>query len=235
MSDLIMGLAGVIQKDIDRLGTVAQNAANANTVGYKSVQEFAALAGVEKGKSADPVAQLGSDTHLRLHDGALRPTGRSSDLAISGNAWFVVDTPQGTRLTRDGRFHVNTDGVLVNVQGFAVVGEGGAIRLARGEFSVASDGAITQNGAGVARLVLVSTPSTSGLVPDGNSLYRTEGAISAARGHSVHQGMLEQSNVNLSADMVRMMETTRHIESVQRALSAYNDVLSTGIDKIGKD
>lgn len=236
MSDLILSLAGVIQKEINRLGSVAQNAANANTVGYKAVQEFAAMAGVENGKpAASAIERLQSDTYLREQDGALRHTGRSTDLALAGNAWFVLDTPQGTRLTRDGRFQVNAAGALVNGKGWPVVAEDGALRLPTGDMVVDREGRVSVNGEAAGRLVLVAPQIPTALEPDGQGMYRPTGPLGAAKGHSVYQGMLEQSNVNLSADMVRMMEASRHIESVQRALSAYNEVLGTGIGQIGKD
>lgn len=248
MSDLILGLAGVIQKEIDRLGSVAQNAANANTVGYKAVQEFAALAGVEAaaarpgaGPSAAPapaataMERLDSATYLRTQDGALRHTGRATDLALSGDAWFVVDTPDGPRLTRDGRFRVSAEGVLVTAQGWPVVGTEGALRLPAGDFSVDREGRVSAGGEALGKLALVAPQDARALQPDGQGLYRASGPLGAPAAYGVQQGVLEQSNVNLSADMVRMMEASRHIESVQRALAAYNEMLGTGIGQIGKD
>lgn len=236
MSDFIMGLAGVIQKEINSLATVAQNAANANTVGYRAVQNFATLSGVESGKNPAPAMErLQSAQNVEQRDGALRHTGRDTDLALSGNAWFVINTPQGVRLTRDGRFHLDANGVLVTSKGWPVMGEGGALRLGAEAFSVERDGRIVQGGEGLGRLVLVSSSAAFSLQAEENGLYRPEGALSPANGHAVHQGMLEQSNVNLGSDMVRLMETTRYIESVQRALSAYDSLLSTGIGQIGKE
>lgn len=236
MSDLILGLAGVIQKEISSLSTVAQNAANANTVGYKSVQDFATLAGIEPGKPESAVMERRqSSQDVRQSDGALRYTGRSTDLALSGNAWFVVNTPQGVRLTRDGRFHLDADGVLVTAKGFPVMGEGGVLRLTGDVFSVERDGRIVQGGNELGRLVLVSASGAFSLKAEADGLYRPEAGLAAASGHAVHQGSLEQSNVNLSTDMVRLMETTRHIESVQRALSAYDSLMGTGVGQIGKE
>lgn len=236
MSDFILGLAAVIQKEINMLSTVAQNSANANTVGYKAVQEFSTLVGMENSKPGlMPLDNLQAEKSVRLSDGALRYSGRNTDLALSGDAWFVVDTPQGTRLTRDGRFHIDQNHVLVTANGWPVVGESGAIHLQGDSFSVGRDGRISQNGEEAGKLVLVASKGTFSVQPDTDGFYRATGPLSAATGHVVHQGALEQSNVTLSTDMVRLMEASRHIESVQRALSAYDNVLSTGISQIGKE
>ncbi len=236
MSDFILSLAGVIQKEINGLSTVAQNAANANTAGYKSVREFSTLAGIEPGQAEQPPLERRQATlEVRTQDGALRYSGRPTDLALSGNAWFVVETPQGARLTRDGRFHIDSQGVLVNAKGWPVLGGDGKLHLAHEAFSVARDGQLEQKGVEIGRLALVTTSDAFSLQPESDGLYRPQGALTAASGHAVHQGMLEQSNVNLGQDMVRLMETTRHIESVQRALVAYDNLLNTGISQIGKE
>lgn len=240
MTDFILGLAGVIQKEINMLGSVAQNSANANTVGYKAVQRFSTMAGVDPSAAKDKSAQekldnLQEEISVRLSDGALRYTGRNTDMALSGNAWFVIDTPQGARLTRDGRFRINENNVLVNSNGWPVVGEGGPVHVASENFEMSKEGAFLVNGSETGRLVLVSVQGKLPVKPDNNGLYIANGTLMPASAYALHQGMLEQSNVSLSSDMVKLMETSRHIESVQRALSAYDNVLSIGIGQIGKE
>lgn len=233
MSDLILNLAAVIQREIDVVGGVAQNTANANTVGYKAMRTFSTLSGAAS--AAPTAADMVIANRVSKMDGMLKFTGRDTDLALSGNAWFVVKTPDGLRLTRDGRFHRAEDGALVNANGWSVMGTQGAIQLGEHAITVGKDGQITADGSVNHRLMLVSINQQAEVRLDKAGLYVTDTPWDEPGQYAVHQGMLEQSNVELGADMVRMMEASRHIESVQRALSAYDNVLSSGINQIGKD
>lgn len=233
MSDLILNLAAIIQREVDVVSGAAQNTANANTVGYKSLRTFSTLSGVDTAAGTAPATVIAN--HVTATDGMLKFTGRDTDLALSGNAWFVVKTPDGLRLTRDGRFHRAADGILVNASGWSVMGPQGAIQLGDRAITVAKDGQISAGDSTINRLLLVSVDNQAAVKLDKAGLYVTKAPLGEPGQYAVHQGMLEQSNVELGADMVRMMEASRHIESVQRALSAYDNVLSSGINQIGKD
>ncbi|MOA19363.1 flagellar basal body rod protein FlgG [compost metagenome] len=69
----------------------------------------------------------------------------------------------------------------------------------------------------------------------GNGLYMSQSEMVPASNYVLHQGMQERSNAALGNDMVRMMEVTRHVESMQRALSSYDGMLESGINQLGKD
>ena len=58
--------------------------------------------------------------------GPLRETGNPFDFAIQGDAWFGIETPVGTVMTRDGRFTMTDTGELVTIEGYAVLDAGGA-------------------------------------------------------------------------------------------------------------
>ena len=62
--------------------------------------------------------------------------------------------------------------------------------------------------------------------------YRYKGQMTEWQG-SLVQGALEQSNVDVADETIRLMETTRHLESIQRAISTYDKVLEVGINRIG--
>lgn len=247
MSDLVMQLAGVIQHDMDTLREVAQNVANANTPGYKAARSFNTLSAAATASAAD-AGQAGAASAfsrglgsierqgaLRQDTGALQQTGRALDFAISGDAWFVVQTEQGEQLTRDGRFRVDADGRLVTQAGHAVQGLGGVITPGQGELTVDATGLLRVNGDEVAQFRLVRASDPSALQVVGGGRYQSARPLLLAQNYAVHQGRLERSNAELGADMVKIMEASRHVESMQRALSAYDSMLNSGINQLGKD
>ncbi|MCD6069492.1 MAG: Flagellar basal-body rod protein [Microvirga sp.] len=236
MSDLIMGIASVIQREINMVGGIAHNTANVNTTGFKAARSFARLSGTdEAGRGADWHQALGVGASIDTGNGALQKTGVPTDVAIAGNAWLVVDTPDGVRLTRNGHLLVDADGFLRNANGFKMLGKSGPIVMPAGEPAIGSDGSITVGGEKVATLALVAVADPASMTAEDSGLYRTAAALVPATDFVIHQGMLEKSNVDLGTDMVRLMETTRHIETMQRALSAYDNLLESGINKIGKE
>lgn len=241
MTDLIMALGRVIQREMDTLKTVSQNVANANTAGYRATRSFsafqasmpaqgAALAGIASGLSA-----IESRQAIKSDAGALYFTGRQTDLAISGDAWFVVQTPEGTRLTRDGRFRVDAVGQLVNQAGHPVLGLNGPLVVGNGTFTMDAMGEARTDGQVCGQLRLQRVADAASFFPVGNGLYSTNALLLNAQRYVVHQGLQERSNADLGADMVKIMEVSRHIESVQRALSAYDGMLNSGINQLGKE
>ena len=93
-----------------RLETVANNLANATTTGFKKDSLY-----------FDEM--LRAKTKTNLTQGNMRQTGNPLDLAISGDGFFKVETPYGIRYTRNGKFLVNAEGVLVTSEGDPVMGD----------------------------------------------------------------------------------------------------------------
>ena len=236
MSDLIMQLAGVIQRDIDSLNAVSQNVANANTPGYRASRSFNVLTPVSTPTGASQgLESIASRTSFDLQGGALQQTGTATDLALTGEAWFALQDGQGTLLTRDGRFHVDNSGYLVNAIGLRVLGDSGPLQVDTGVLKVDSRGEVRLDEQPVARLNLVRISDPTRLTAVGAGLYQYTGRMAPAQDYVVHQGVQERSNVALGNDMVKIMEVTRHVESMQRALSVYDGLLDTGINQLGKD
>lgn len=126
LSSLYTGVSG-LQANGEALGIYADNLANANTVGFKTSRpEFQdviskSLKGVLGGN------QIGRGTKLAqvnpvFSQGSINQTERSTDLAISGDGFFVMDGPDGRSFTRNGVFNFDKDGVLVNTDGYKVMG-----------------------------------------------------------------------------------------------------------------
>ncbi len=126
LSSMYTGTTG-IQANGEALGVISDNIANANTIGFKTSRaEFSdviakSLKGILGGN------QIGRGTKLSNVDqifsqGAITQTEKATDLAISGDGFFVVDGPDGRNFTRNGSFNFNKDGELVNGDGLLVKG-----------------------------------------------------------------------------------------------------------------
>jgi flagellar hook protein FlgE len=141
------------------MGTVADNIANVNTTGYKEASaEFATL--VAEGSVASYVPGSVSTIARRAisHQGDLGYTTSPTDLAISGNGFFVVQSSSGTPyLTRAGSFQT-INGQLVNAAGFTLLG----YDLSNGGSSSVVNSAAGLVPVGTAALGLKSTPSSTG-------------------------------------------------------------------------
>lgn len=223
MPDPIAALSRQLDADLLRLQAVAQNVANANTAGYR-----AARLAVAKG---DEAATLRAD--LRT-PGALEPTGGALDLALIGSAFLAVETPQGERYTRAGDLRRLDDGTLATSEGHAVLGTDGPIRLPDEAVTFDASGAVLREGVPVAQLKLVALPDAARAHLAGPGLFAYDGEVAEATGTRVVQGVLERANVDVTDEMVQMMETTRHAESVQRAIAAYEQMLATALEQLGR-
>ncbi|EJM54431.1 flagellar hook-basal body protein [Pseudomonas sp. GM48] len=236
MSDLIMQLAGVIQRDIDNLKAVSQNVANANTYGYKSERTFNVMTSNVAGTGVPGgLDDIQAQTRISTDGGALQHTGRVTDLALSGDAWFALKTPDGVLLSRDGRFQVDNTGYLVSKAGYPVLAEEGPLQVAGGVLKVDAGGQVSVDDRPVGHLSIVRVDNPQQLLAVGAGLYAANTGITPAKNFVVHQGLLERSNAAMGTDMVKMMEVSRHVETMQRALSAYDGMLNSGINQLGKD
>jgi flagellar basal-body rod protein FlgF len=182
---------------------------------------------------------LGTETAPETGDftqGALKQTGQPLDLAIQGAGFFRVQTPNGERYTRDGRFIRDANGQLVTVDGYAVLSNAGApITLPGGEVSVAPDGTISVNGQTMARLGLAAfaDPATE-LTRDLPNTFAPAGAPTGTDAGTVQQGFLEMANVNPAQLMTQMVAVGRAYEAAQQLVRVQDDLLGRAIATLGR-
>jgi flagellar basal-body rod protein FlgG len=221
MPDPIDAIARSLSADVGALSAIAGNVANIDTPGYRGVRATQAF------DAAQPLR-----TVLDQSDGGLAETGRKFDLALRGPGFFAVQRDGQVLLARSGAFRVDAGGQLVTMRGDLVLGESGPIAVPAGELLVDGHGQLLAAGRPVDRLRIVAIADPAALRPAGDGAYAYAGATAEWRG-SVVQGALERANVDPAAETVRLMETTRHAESVQRALSIYDQAMGTGINHLG--
>jgi flagellar basal-body rod protein FlgF len=234
----------------DKMDVVTNNIVNAETTGFKSdTLQTSAFSAVMLKRINDPnISIVGTDagpysfgTHVDelntdFSDGTLEQTGRNTDLAISGNGFFVVETPAGERYTRSGNFTVDSQGYLTTADGNYVLGSNGRIFTGDDQFSVAADGTVTGDKATTDQLRLVSFADTGNLRKQGNNLYYTYGGEQpqAAANCTVRQGMQENSNVSVADAMVDMLTLYRKYEACQKAVTTNDQTLDLAANKLGR-
>jgi flagellar basal-body rod protein FlgF/flagellar basal-body rod protein FlgG len=214
----------------EALDTIANNLANASTVGYRSQHNvFSSVLAEAKGASGSPLNQamnnfgILSGTTLDESQGALQKTGNNLDVAIQGSGYFVVQTANGPMYTRNGGLQVSSKGQLVTSSGDPVLGSSGPISMPPGEVSISADGTISSNGALAGKLKLVQFAPGTTLTSAGETYYSAPPKTEIpATDSTVKQGMLESSNVNPVASMVELITAQRSAEMMQKALTMFN-------------
>jgi flagellar basal-body rod protein FlgG len=237
MSDAIAALSDAMRNDAETLRVIGQNVANIETVAYRreiSVmrQNFDQVTDDARADLARPQQKL--ETAIDLRPGTLKSTSEALNVALEGPGFFVVETPQGEALTRRGDFRMDNEGRLVTQAGLPVLGEGGAIHLDGATPQIAPDGNVRVNGEIVARLRIAQVASESRLAPVGGDLYIANQLPEGNDATRVRQGFLEASNVESVQEMMRLMETMRHFEALQRFVRGYDDMTSKAISELGK-
>lgn len=237
-----------MHQDMERLDRVALNLANAATPGYKR-EIVAARPFVDAMTQAasNPSIDMGpiQQQPMMLVDGrpgTLKSTGQPLDLALTGEGFFEIRTENGLAYTRDGSFRKDEQGRLVTSQGHAVAGRDGDITLTTLAPTIDAAGRITEdentarNVAAVApHIKVVRFDDTKGMQRLGNGLLSAGAGITTVGDADVRirQGALENSNVSTMQEMVQLMQTMRHFESVQKVAQGYDEALGTAIHKLG--
>jgi flagellar basal-body rod protein FlgF len=219
-----------------RLNTIADNVANASTVGFRAT-------GV---KFEDVVSSLddqalsfvsSGDTYISDTNGPLRETGNPFDFAIKGNAWFGIETPGGTVMTRDGRFTITENGELVTIEGYPVLDAGGApmqLDPRNGPPRAGADGSLRQGDNLVGALGLFNFDPGPNFVRFGNSGIVPAGEpepVVDRLDAGVAQGFLEESNVNPVLEITRLIMVQRAFENgaamIRDTESSYDEAIKT--------
>jgi flagellar basal-body rod protein FlgF len=221
----------------DEIRAVANNIANISTTGFRAERVVFAEVLMEVEGDGGNLAMSEPRAHYNdTTSGGFQPTGGELDLAIDGDGFFQVQTPDGPRLTRAGSFIRDAQGNLVTRDGLPVLGPGGApvaIPPDATSIAVARDGTIAADGAPVAQIgVFSAAPAT--LVREGGVRFRSTGEIAVAADAGVLQGFIENSNVNPVEELSRMIEVQRSYELGQTFLDREDERLRDAIRTLGR-
>jgi flagellar basal-body rod protein FlgG len=261
MQEVLAIALASMHHDMSRVDHIALNLANATTPGYKrevvAVRPFAdavdALAAeaqpggeVARGEARPSPGALQVFSDLR--PGTLKMTGQPLDLALMGDGFFEVSTASGPAYTRQGTFKVDERGRLVTLQGHSVMGRSGEITLTTQNPLIDAAGNVTEPhattgpsaggpGAIVAQLKVVRFDRPEALERLGEGLLTAPSGLSpsplADTRPQVRQGALENANVSSMHEMVQLVQTMRHFESMQKVAQGCDEMLGTAIRKLG--
>lgn len=239
MDPVLSAVLGSMHADMARLERAGMNLANVQTPGYKRELVTAPAFGARVDAGASAIA-----VHTDPRPGTLKATGQSLDLALTGPGWFEVSTPQGLAYTRQGNFRMDAQGRIVTQEGHPVMGTAGPIVLLQGApvidpagrvFEAIAPG-VKKDAAAVAQLRIVQFSPATPVQRLGHGLHLVRGEVlPATEGTQVQQGFLENSNVSHMHEMVRLLETMRHMESLQKVALGYDEMLGTSIRKLGEN
>ncbi|MDQ0244842.1 flagellar basal-body rod protein FlgG [Bacillus fengqiuensis] len=255
---------------------LTNNIANANTPGFKadqaSLRAFPEMLLQQQQSSGVPVAErpgwtdkrhIGSlntgvymqETTPSFVQGALKDTGRKTDIAIIDNtvpvdgngnkgAFFftVRDTNNELRYTRNGNFTIDGSGFLTTNEGLYVMDANNEpIQLQGTDFQISPQGWITENGQAVAQLNVAMTVNAQQMMKEGSGLYRTEDntPLPSALGNpdgsfNLQQGVLERSNVDVTQTMTELLSAYRAFEANQKIIQAYDRSMEKAANEIGR-
>ena len=245
---MISGLATIenaMRPKLTQLEIIANNLANVNTTGFKRDRSFLEVLQqsitTADGTSTEDVEEIRQYTDFS--QGSLNKTGNPLDVAIKGRGFMAIETPNGTRYTRNGNFQLSTDGTLVTSEGFPVIGQAGRIRfpnvdrVQQGNISIAGSGEIMLDKETIGQLRIVDFEKPELLQKDHQSLFIADPSQQviekADSDTSFRQGYLEDSNVNGIEEMIQMIELTRSFEADQKALHAEDGSIEKSIE-VGK-
>jgi flagellar basal-body rod protein FlgG len=202
--------------------------------GSQSSQQTQLPTGLQLGTGVRAVS-----TEKLFTQGNLQQTGNDKDVAIQGTGFFQVNMPDGSlAYTRDGSFHVDSQGLLVTASGYALTPaisiplDAQTISIGRdGVVGVTQPGSVTPTTVGVIQLANFMNPA--GLESRGENLYVETSASGApavnAPGSNglgrLSQGYVETSNVNVVEEMVNMIQSQRAYEINSKAISASDQML----------
>jgi flagellar basal-body rod protein FlgG len=253
---------GGMVAQFNRLDTISNNLANANTSAFKRddvvIGDFMSILKNQRdelplenntkdaakflNRSLDRVPHVVRNyTDFSL--GAMKKTDNPLDIALKrSDRFFLVDTGNGIKMTQDGTFTLNEKGELVTKEGFKVLGENyfknhQALTIsANSTITVSPDGTIFSDGESIGKLFIAKyNNNLSNLKKDGNNLYNIENMndISLSdEGDYVAQGYIQTSNINPVKEMVALIETNRLVEMYQKVMTSQMNDLNS--DAINK-
>ena len=243
-----------------RMDVLANNLANAATNGYKkegTTSESFKTVFADKIKDTSeapntarrigtmmPGVKIG-DNYTDFQEGAIKSTGNSYDLALSGKGFFAIEYKNkagetSVKYTRDGNFTVTSDGYLTTQDGDFVLDDNGKhIKLDTAkESSIASDGSIYQDGSQVATIGVKDFEDYTQLEKYGENLYQAKDPDTTkatdAEGTEVKQGYLESSNISVVNEMVSMIAIQRQYEANQKLITTFDGSLDKTVNEVGR-
>jgi len=232
-----------------RMETITNNIANADTTAYKKehflshsfdavlVRRINDHHRYAPGRWVGPL-NLGTQVdhlHIDFDMGSLEGTERPTDLALIGDAFFVVQTAAGERYTKSGAFYLDSEGFLVDGEGNFLLGANGPINVGGLDFRVDMNGNVFNEAGFIDTIRVVSFEDHTQLRRQGSNLYFSlEAPQAVPNPYNIAQGFIEMSNVDIGREMVDMLTMYRTYETNQRMLTMIDETVGKAVNEIGR-
>ena len=261
MSDeaIFVAASGALVQEM-RLEILSNNLANIDTIGYKADRAVFSnyllknrdipLPSDSESLNDNDIQPMVPSTQSNIQvkfegiktdfsPGQIRSTGNPFDLALEGDGFFCIETPQGIQqYTRKGNFKLSDDRNLVTQDGSTVMGKNGrSIELDGRDISIDEQGNVMIDGLRRDSIRIVDFPKPYSLLKVGDaSFIPANPAVTGeiAENVKIKQGFIEMSNVNPIKAMTEMIEVHRAFESYQKVIRSMDEVLSRSIDEVGR-
>ena len=221
---------------LSQMEGIANNIANASTSGFRRegmvFSEFVKTAGDAPSLSMG----YGNTRVVDLMQAGLTRTGGAFDMAIEGDGFFLIETPQGQQLTRAGAFTPGPDGTLKTNDGFNVLDAGGSTIFVPPDarnVAVAQDGTVSADGVPLGRIGLWQPVDRLSLKHQSGTRFSADAVEPAAEGR-IMQGFLEDSNVDPLREVASMIAVQRAYELGQSFLDREDERARNVIQTLGR-
>lgn len=249
INGMVEATRGCLKEEI-RMDVISNNLANSTGIGFKkdrvTFQQYLNQTKTsepqkltEEGLKRDPYVL---SIEVDMSQGDIQTTGNELDLAITGDGFFKILTPEGIRYTRKGNFTLDSEGNLVTQDGNPVMGKTGIINIPMSDTSndiivINDQGLMSVDETIIDQLDIVNFDDYSGLVKAEKNLFINDSynpEVEISNNTTVKQGYLELSNVNVAEEMVNMIHSMRAFESYQKALKAIDQMNNEAINQVGR-
>lgn len=221
-----------------RMATIANNVANAGTTGYRAEGVAFSTIVSRTAPYRTAFATEGS-AHTDTRGGGLVQTGNPLDVAVKGEGFFGIQTPQGTAYTRDGRMQMLPTGDVVSLSGHAILDAGGAplsLDPGAGPPAIGLDGTVFQGGRAVGSIGLFALDLAKPAKRRENAAFIPETPpepIADFTNSGIVQGFVENANVSAIHEMTRLIAVSRAFEAVASGLERRDSLLRDAIQALG--
>jgi flagellar basal-body rod protein FlgF len=174
-------------------------------------------------------------TYRSRESGPVTHTANPLDFAISGDGFFTVMAPGGPRLTRSGHFERGPDGTVLDASGFPLLDTTGKkLQLATADtiISLAANGMLSSQNGQIGRVGVVVPDDPHRIRAEGGRLLASDSPTKAVADPQLTQGALEESNVQPTLEITRMMTDLREFQFTSQFVQAEADRQQSAIDKI---
>ncbi len=219
-----------------QMDVIATNLANLETAGFKA-ENMIFMEHLEQTAEGEVLSLVHDVSFVRdLSEGPMVGTQSPLDLAIHGQGYFVVDTPDGERYTRHGVFHLDDSGQIVTTDGHPVLNNGGApiaVPLDTSSITITRDGTISADAQEIGQIKLVSFENPQALSKIGSGLYdAVDQTPTTDTDSEIMQGMVENSNVKGVVEMTRMVDTVRSYQAAAKLADTEHQRILDAIDAL---